>query len=116
MEKNYETVVFGENLNNKFDKYIFISELIKNKKQITSNFILFKDKEIVICSNREECIEPKTDYFYRFYFDNITNKPFAINYISEVEHPKGFIAAWESKYIWVFYKWILIEKHMTLIS
>ncbi|KXX71260.1 hypothetical protein AVL50_09390 [Flammeovirga sp. SJP92] len=51
---------------------------------------------------------------YLLEFDG--SHPFFINTIHEAEAAKEYGAGWESKYIWVLYQWILIEKVNTGIS
>jgi len=113
---NYESYVlqFEEN---EFKDIGVISELNLTKEQVIENFKEFEPNKIKICKSKSDCSNLReTYYFYLYAFDFETKNPFIINVINESELAKEYGASWESKYIWIIYKWILVEKTNTGIS
>ena len=111
--KNYETTTF-KNVENPDKNISFVSELIKSKEIIKKNFKLFDTEEFRVCEKVEKCDSLKTGYFYYFYFGFANNKnPFIINEIVEVEYAQYYAARWDSKYIWILFDWVLLDKKMT---
>tara|TARA_R110002072_G_scaffold164949_1_gene318021 strand:+ start:1131 stop:1385 length:255 start_codon:yes stop_codon:yes gene_type:complete len=80
-------------------------------------FSEFRTYNLKICTSTSDCSDlQETNYFYFYFFDFETKNPFTVNLINEGEWAKEFGASWDSKYIWIVYKWILIEKTNTGIS
>jgi hypothetical protein len=113
---NYESYVLQYE-ENEFKDIGVISELNPTMEQVTEYFSEFEPYNLKICTSISDCSDLReTDYFYLYWFDFETKNPFTINLINEGEFAKEYGASWDSKYIWIIYKWILIEKTNTGIS
>jgi hypothetical protein len=113
---NYESYVlqFEEN---KIKDIGVISELELTKEKVIESFKEFEPYNLTICKSIFDCSDlQETEFFYLYWFDFETKNPFTINSINEGEFAKEYGAGWDSKYIWIIYKWILIEKKNTGIS
>jgi len=113
---NYESYVLqlGDNL---FIDIGVISKINLTKKQVSKYFSQFAPYNLKVCKSLSECSDLReTDTYYLYLFDFKTKNPFTINLIGEGEFAKEYGASWESRYIWVFFTWILIEKVNTGIS
>lgn len=114
--KNYETFVFEYAENIITDVHI-ISTMNPSKRQIEENFNVFNSYNFEICEQISTCsYDSNSDYFYLYSFYNNTKNPFTINIIREGEMAKEFGAAWESKYVWILFRWILLDKRNTSVS
>ena len=114
--KHYETFVLNEE-GNIFKDVGLISEMEMSRPQIEENFPDFTPYNLVLCQSISDCSEIRnTSTFYIYYFENETNHPFAVNLIHESEMAYAFGANWESKYVWVLFTWILLEKANTGIA
>ena len=114
--RNYESYVLQYE-ENEFNEIGVISELNLTKEQVREYFNEFESYNLKICTSMSDCSDLlETDYFYLYGFDFETKNPFTINLINEGELAKEYGASWDSKYIWIIYKWILIEKINTGIS
>lgn len=113
---NYESYVL-QYKENKLKDIGIVSELNPTKIQVVKYFREFEHYNLKICKSASDCSDLlETDYFYLYCFDFETKNPFKINLINEGEFAKEYGATWNSKYIWIIYKWILIEKTNTGIS
>ncbi len=113
---NYESTVLFEK-GNYFDEFYVVSELITKEYQITKYFKKFEDIKFETCVSAENCPNlRKSENFYHYFVGNLNKNPFVINKIGETELAKEYGASWESEYIWIIFKWVLIEKRMTGIS
>ena len=114
--RNYESYVLQYE-ENEFKDITVISELNPTKEQVIEYFSKFKPYNLEVCTSISDCSDlRKTDFFYLYGFDFETKNPFTINLINEGESAKEYAATWDSKYIWIVYKWILIEKVNTGVS
>lgn len=114
--RNYESYVL-QYKDNEFNDIGIISELNPTKEQVIAYFKEFEPYNLKICTSIPDCSNLReSDYFYLYKFDFKTKNPFTINLIIESESAKEYGANWDSKYIWIFYKWILIEKTNSGIS
>lgn len=114
--KNYESYVLQYNKND-FKNIGVISKLNPRKELVKKYFKAFKPYNLKICISYSDCSNlRKKNNFYLYFFDFETKNPFTTNTITEGEFAKDFGAGWQSKYIWILYKWILIEKKITGIS
>lgn len=113
---NYEAYAVGV-FESEVGNISFISKSISTEKQVQKYFKGFENKKIRICQSTEACPASRaTDDFYIYCFDFKKKNPFGVSVIEEIEFAKFFAASWESKYVWIFYKWVLIEKASTGIS
>ncbi|GAA5021982.1 hypothetical protein GCM10011506_01820 [Marivirga lumbricoides] len=113
---NYESYIlqFEEN---EFKDIGVISELVLTKEKVLECFNEFEPYNLKICKSISDCSDLReTDFFYLYWFDFEYKNPFTINLINEGEFAKEYGAGWDSKYIWIIYKWVLIEKTNTGIS
>lgn len=114
--ENHESYVLNYG-NNAFKDIEFLTELDLTSEQIKESFKDFKDYDIRICEVMSDCSgQRKSEDFYLYMLDIEREGPLFVNIIIEGEMAKEFGACWHSKYIWVLYKWILIEKKNTGIS
>jgi len=114
--RNYKSYVLHYE-ENEFKEIGVISELNPTKEQVLAYFNEFEPYNLNIYTSINDCTHLRvTEYFYIYVFNFETKNPFTINLINEGEFAKEYGASWESKYIWIFYKWILIEKTNTGIS
>ena len=113
---NYESSALDIEANVIHNLGIF-SELQPTKKQIQDNFELVSSFNYTICKTESEFRDTRTkEHYFLYYFNNTTRNPFSINLIDEYEGGYEYGASWESKYIWLFYKWVLLEKYSTGMS
>ncbi|NMM50811.1 hypothetical protein [Marinigracilibium pacificum] len=102
---------------NEFENIGIITEFELSKEQFEESFHVFKLMNLRFCTSINDCNELyKTDTFFFYIFDVKSRNPFGVNIISESEMAKFYGANWESKYIWVICKWVLLEKENTGIS
>ena len=114
--RNYESYVL-EYEENEFKDIGLISELNPTKERVIAHFKEFKSYNLKVCTSLSDCSDLlETDYYYLYGFDFETKNPFTINVINEAEAAKAYGANWNSKYIWILFKWILVEKTNTGIS
>ena len=113
---NYESYFLQYNEND-FKQIGVISELNPSQEQVIEYFSEFKAYNLKICTSVSDCSElQESNDYYLYYFEFETKNPFSINLINEGEIAREYGAIWESKYIWIIYKWVLIEKINTGIS
>lgn len=114
--ENYESFVI-DHAENDFIILGFVSGLNPGTEQIKQCFPKFESYQIVGCTTLADCSSIReNDNFYIYGFDFNSRNPFVTHKIIEFEFAKEFGAIWESKYIWVFYRWVLLEKINTGIS
>lgn len=114
--ENYESYVLDYE-ENEFEDIGVISQLNPSKEQVVAYFNKFKKYELKICTSTLDCSDLlKTDNGYLYWFDFETKHPFTINIIREAEAATEYGASWDSEYIWIICKWILIDKTNTGIS
>ncbi|MFT5723751.1 MAG: hypothetical protein ACI9JN_000868 [Bacteroidia bacterium] len=116
VRSNYESYVLQYEENEFKDIGVF-SKLNPTKAQVLAYFDEFEPYNVKICTSISDCSDlRKSDNFYLYWFDLETKGPFTINLVKEEELAEEYIASWDSKYIWIICKWILIEKTNTGIS
>lgn len=114
--RNYQSYVLTYE-NNEFRNLGMISSSTLSKKEVLESFKEFKPLNLTFCSSISDCTRTlDLDSLYLYGCDIEIRNPFYINLIKEVEYAKQYGASWDSKYIWVICKWILIEKTNTGIS
>lgn len=102
---------------NKFNSIGVISNINLTEEAVLNHFIEFASYSLKVCDRLKGCAEVKeTKNYYLYFIDSKTNNPFAINIVIEGESAKEYGAGFESKYIWVLFRWILLEKINTGIS
>lgn len=113
--ENYESFVYGYQ-ENQFDHIVIISKTNPGSDRILEAFPEFRSHALTVCKSQEKCSNIKTGEFYLYHFDYTFKTPFFINVINESEMAHEYGASWSSQYVWVFYKWILVNKKNTGIS
>lgn len=112
--RHYESYYIGYNTVNNIG---IITDFQLEPLLIRENFKDFEGINIQFCQSISACETLReTDDFYFYIFNLETQHPFFINQVIEGEMGQQFGASWKSKYIWVLYKWVLIEKHNSGIS
>ncbi len=113
---NYKSMILDYK-ENQFDEFFFINNLDVSNEQVKKYFKLFKNRTVEICPSLEACPNARrSDSFYNYFIEEEVEIPFLRSKIIESEMAFQFAATWKSRYVWVFYKWILIDKEMTGIS
>lgn len=86
---------------------------LKEEKVIAS-FPVFEEYKIRLCEALpQKCIDGydwNKKGRYQYFFEIKTDGPLAIHTVEEFEHASQYGAAWESVYVWIIYKWVLITK------
>lgn len=107
--RNHESYVLPYPENH-FDNIGVVSNLNPSSRQL-NDFKLLASQELKICKQYLECkgLE-ETENFYIYCFDLQSKNPFYVNSVKEHELADEFGAWWTSRYVWVLFKWVLIEK------
>lgn len=112
--RHYESYYIGYNTVNNVG---IITDFQLEPQHIREHFKAFERYNIQFCPSVSACETLReTDDFYFYSFNLETQHPFFVNQVIEGEMGEQFGAAWNSKYIWVLYKWVLIEKYNSGIS
>lgn len=114
--ENHESFVLNYP-ENKFTDIAVVSKIKPSLEKVKTHFNQLNPYDIKIYSSLADCSDfKKKDSLYLYSFDFINKSPFTINTLKEAEFSKGYGASWNSKYIWVLFRWVLIEKSNTGIS
>ncbi len=116
--KHFETYIL--NLENQFEEVLVAGNVPLDRNKVLASFSDFKKYELRLCENLpEKCIENfdwNEEGKYQYLFEMKNNGAFTIHTINEFEHASAYGARWESYYIWVVFKWVLIRKESRGIS
>ncbi|PCJ65585.1 MAG: hypothetical protein COA58_09245 [Bacteroidetes bacterium] len=116
--ENFESFVLPYN-DLQLDEIGIVSNLDLTSDQIKESFITLERYANTIrsCKTFSECIDlARIDEHYLYGFSWEKRNPFLSNIVVEGEKAKEFGASWESKYVWVLFKWVLLDKENTGIS
>jgi|GEM_PF-5169351 len=114
--RNHESYVL-EYEENDFRYFAILTKFDLSENQIQTYFSQLNGYNVSVCKSYSECdYLRKFGNFYLYWFEHKIKHPFNINLINEAEAAEEYGATWESKYIWIIYKWYLIEKVNTGIS
>lgn len=111
--KNFQSFVLDQNT---FTGITFVTQYNINQELVKKRFSSFEDYDIIISSDFVNVFAPINANRYEYVIKNESNNPFGMNQIKELEHAPEFVASFESKYIWILFYWVLIEKENTGIS
>ncbi|MEP0266009.1 hypothetical protein [Dokdonia sp.] len=116
--KHYETFVFFSE--NEFEEIFVGANAPLEEEKVVASFPIFAAYKLELCEALpNKCIE-EYDWNkkgrYHYFFEIKTGGVFAIHTIAEFEHATQYGASWESHYVWVLFKWILIKKENRGIS
>jgi hypothetical protein len=105
--ENFETYLLELN---QFEKTIVIADYDYAPEDLTKHFIHLKNlpNDFYTTDSYVHKTIDSVTHCYSFTFNKFN--AFGFSEVYEAELAKEFGADWKSKYIWVIYKWILIEK------
>ena len=113
---NYETFIIHYE-DNRYQNFYFKTELSVSKSTIQSYFKMFSDKNLTVCQLDSGCENARhKEEFYIYAIELKKENPFGYNKVVEAEFTDSFAATWESKYVWILCRWVLIKKINTGIS
>lgn len=109
---HFETFILTSD--NGFEEVMLGANVPLEKDKVIASFSTFEKYIVTLCEQLpEKCIE---DYDwnkkgrYQYFFEMKNEGAFAIHTIAEFEHAPEYVAVWESLYVWVIFRWMLITK------
>lgn len=116
--KHYETYVLFSG--NGFEEVIVGANVPLDKDKINYSSPIFEEYRLRLCKGfPEKCLEDpdwSKKGTYHYFIEIKTDGAFAIHTIAEFEHAPEYGARWESLYVWVLFKRVLISKEYKGIS
>ena len=110
---NMESMVLEHN---HFDSVLIISDYEFSNKQLERRLTFFGDLPLGFMNHQNFKIKRVDSLMltHSIMLNKLT--PFGISKIYEQEFAPGFMCDWNSKYVWILFDWVLIEKKMKSIT
>ena len=110
---NIESMVLEHN---HFDSVLIISDYKFSIKQLESDLSFFGDLPINYVNDQNFNINRVDSLMLTHALMLNKTRPFGVSLIYEQEFAPGFMCDWNSKYVWVLFDWVFIEKKMKSIT